>query len=155
MHKSKSGLIKLNLTSKSEITEAFNALKKKAEKFKPYKIIAQPMVNSGLEIIIGGNKDSQFGKLVLIGLGGIYVETFKDFATRVCPITKTDASSMLAQLKSGKIIAQNNTVQNEVVNLLVKASKMFQENSLVEFDLNPVILDGNTYHIIDPRLIRE
>ena len=46
------------------------------------------MASGGIEIIIGGRTDPQFGKLILLGLGGIYVEVFKDFALSVCPITK-------------------------------------------------------------------
>ncbi|MGD0510320.1 MAG: acetate--CoA ligase family protein, partial [Candidatus Micrarchaeaceae archaeon] len=65
LHKSKSKLIALNLISPDEITTNFNLLAKRAQKFKPYKILAQRMVKGGIEIIMGGNTDPQFGKMIL------------------------------------------------------------------------------------------
>src|SRR5271170_2168733 len=100
LHKSKAGLVKLNLSGEKEIGSAYNDLVKKGKTLTPYKIIAQKMAHGGVEIIIGGRTDPQFGKLILLGLGGIYVEVFKDFALRVCPITKADAEDMIDQLKS-------------------------------------------------------
>jgi succinyl-CoA synthetase beta subunit len=153
MHKSKSGLIQLNLQSEDEIKKAFATLVKKANEFKPYKIQAQHMVKNGLEIIMGGNTDPQFGKLILIGLGGIYVETFKDFALRVCPITARDARSMLKQLRSKSIIAPNPESEKMIEGLLLKVSKLFTENDMTELDLNPLILHDGTYDAVDLRIL--
>jgi succinyl-CoA synthetase beta subunit len=154
LHKSKNKLVALNLSSEKEITSSYNDLAKKAQQFKPYKIIAQQMVNSGVEIIIGGKIDEQFGKMILIGLGGIYVEVFKDFALRMCPITRYDAASMLEQLKSRAIIAPNAQSANNIIDLLLKVSKMFYENDITELDLNPLIIHDNTYDAVDLRIIK-
>lgn len=154
LHKSKSGLVALNLASEKEIEAAFGQLKSRAQKLRPYKILAQKMVRNGVEIIIGGSTDPQFGKMVLIGLGGIYVETFKDFALRLCPITRYDAASMLEQLKSRQIIAPNADAANSIIDMLLKVSKMFEDSSMKELDLNPVILHDNTYDAVDLRMIR-
>ncbi len=154
LHKTKSGVIKLGLSNDREITAAYNELGKKAKTLKPYKILAQDMVRNGLEIIVGGNTDAQFGKMVLLGLGGIYVETFKDFALRVCPITRTDAESMIDQLKSGKVIAPNNKERRMLVGLLLNVSRMLMKNhDISELDLNPVILHGQGYDAVDLRII--
>ncbi len=155
LHKSRSGLVMLDLKDGS-IESAFKELKRKAEamQLRPYHIIAQKMVGNGIEIIVGGNTDQQFGKLVLIGLGGIYVETFKDFALRVCPITRYDAQSMLEQLKSGRVIAPDEKSKGMLVDLLMRVSKMFVENDITELDLNPVILHDGTYDAVDLRLMR-
>ncbi len=154
LHKSKSGLIQLNLQGEVEIKKAFTALTKKAGKFKPYKMQAQHMVKNGLEIIMGGNTDPQFGKLILIGLGGIYVETFKDFALRVCPITPRDARSMLNQLKSNGIIAPDDASKKMIGELLLKVSRLFYENDISELDLNPLILHDGTYDAVDLRILK-
>lgn len=154
LHKSKNRLVELNMSSAADITEKFNQLSKRAKPFKPYKILAQRMVKNGIEIIIGGSTDPQFGKMILLGLGGIYVESFKDFALRVCPITKYDAESMLQQLKSRSIIAPNEKSANRIRELLLKVSKMFTENAMTELDLNPVILHDDTYDAVDLRLIK-
>lgn len=112
------------------------------------------MVKNGTEIIIGGKVDAQFGKMILLGLGGIYVETFKDFTLRLCPITKRDAESMLQQLRSGPIIAPNPKTAATIKELLIKTSEMFMQNDITELDLNPILMHDNTYDAVDLRLIR-
>jgi len=154
LHKNKNKLVELNLSTEKEITNSFNLLEKRAKKFRPYKIIAQKMVGKGIEIIIGGSVDAQFGKMVLLGLGGIYVETFKDFALRLCPITKYDAKSMLRQLKSRYIIAPDTKSEKQITDLLLNVSRMFINTKISELDLNPVILHDGTYDAVDLRLIK-
>ncbi|MFI5412539.1 MAG: acetate--CoA ligase family protein [Candidatus Micrarchaeales archaeon] len=154
LHKSKNGLVALDISSQKEIESSYKKINKNAQKFKPYKILAQKMLKNGLEIIIGCKTDPQFGKMILIGLGGIYVETFKDFALRVCPITKYDAESMIAQLKSGPVIAPDKKATKMIVDMLINTSKMFSSNDITEMDLNPLILHDGTYDAVDLRIIR-
>jgi len=154
LHKSRNGLVELDLNGRESIEEAFGRLEKKAQQFKPYKILAQKMAGKGIELLVGGKIDPQFGKLVLIGLGGIYVETFKDFALRVCPIKSSDAESMIDQLKSRNVVAPDSVTRNMIVKLLVNASRMFYENDISELDLNPVIVHDGTYDAVDLRLLR-
>lgn len=153
LHKKKSGLVALNLNSTDKIGRTYAALDRKARKLRPYKIIAQKMAGSGIEIIIGGSTDPQFGKLVLVGLGGIYVETFKDFALRLCPIGEQDALSMLHQLKSSAIIAPDKKSEAMLTSLLVKVSRLFAKSSIEQLDLNPVILHDGTYDAVDLRML--
>ncbi len=155
LHKSRAGLVKLNLGSAREITSAYNELYKKAEQLKPYKIIAQKMSEPGNEIIIGGRTDPQFGKIVLIGLGGIYVEVFRDFALRVVPITRNDVEEMLSQLKSARIITREGKHTKLIEDLILRVAKLMQENdSINELDLNPVIVTEKGYRIVDIRMLR-
>jgi succinyl-CoA synthetase beta subunit len=154
LHKSKAGLVKLRLSSPKEITTAFSEIKNKSQKLAPYKILAQKMSNGGIEAIIGGRTDPQFGKLILIGLGGIYVEVFRDFSLRICPIKSVDAHDMLDQLKSKSIVTYQGKNEKMVTELLLKASKLLTENdSIKELDLNPVIVRENGYDIVDIRIL--
>ncbi len=154
LHKTKSGLVALNLSGENEIRSAFRNLAEKASAYKPYKILGQRMVSGGLEIILGGSVDPQFGKLVLIGLGGIYVETFRDFALRICPVTRYDAESMIEQLHSKSVIAQDDKARGMLVDLILSVSRMFSDNEVSELDLNPVILHDGTYDAVDIRILR-
>ncbi len=154
LHKTKSGLIQLNLNTPQDIAAAYKLLSKRAQKFRPYKIQAQHMVKNGIEIIIGGKVDGQFGQLILIGLGGIYVEIFKDFALRVCPISKYDARTMINQLKSKKVLAPDEKGEQLLESLLIKVSKMLSENNITELDLNPLILHDGTYDAVDIRILK-
>ena len=99
LHKTKEHLVMLNLESEKEIREAYRTLEKRGAQFAPYKILAQKMSKGGVEAILGGTIDSQFGKAVLLGLGGVYVEAFNDTAIRLCPLSKYDAMDMIDQLK--------------------------------------------------------
>ena len=155
MHKTKSGMLAVNLSGAEQITKAFEDLAAKARMLRSYKILVQEMADSGVEIIIGGKIDQQFGKLILLGLGGIYVETFRDFATRVCPITNRDAKLMLDQLRSKNIIAPDEKTEKVVAGLLVKASKLFYENDITELDLNPLIIYEGDYQAVDIRILTD
>ncbi|MDE1870724.1 MAG: acetate--CoA ligase family protein [Candidatus Micrarchaeota archaeon] len=154
LHKTKNKLVALDLCSKAEITNGYNVLVGRASGFKPYRILAQKMVGNGIEMIIGGKMDEQFGKMLLVGLGGIYVEVFKDFSLRLCPITKRDAQSMLEQLKSMPVLAPNPQKAGMLVELLMKVSRMFESSEIKELDLNPIILHDDTYDVVDIRIIR-
>ncbi|EQD42789.1 Acetyl-CoA synthetase I (ACSI, ADP-forming), subunit beta [mine drainage metagenome] len=154
LHKTKSGLVALNLTGERSISSAYASLVRAAEKYKPYKILAQRMVGSGVEVIIGGREDAQFGKLILFGLGGIYVEVFKDISIRVCPIRKSDAKSMLDDLKSKGMIAKDEKSAAIIEGLLLKTSRMLLENDIKELDLNPIILHDGTYDAVDLRVLK-
>ncbi|MEM0087046.1 MAG: acetate--CoA ligase family protein [Candidatus Micrarchaeaceae archaeon] len=154
IHKSKSGLVKLNLRDEGSIEDAFSELSAKGKTLKPYKVIAQRMAESGIEIIVGSKTDSQFGKAILLGLGGIYVETFRDFAIRICPIKKRDAVSMIEQLKSKDIVTYNGLASAMLIDLLLKMSRLITENDISEIDLNPIIIRKDSYEAVDIRMLK-
>ncbi len=155
LHKSKAGLVKLGLDDEKSIAKAYQELTSKGRNTRPYKIIAQKMAGSGVEAIIGGREDPQFGKLVLIGLGGIYVEAFKDFALRVCPIKEQDAMDMLDQLVSRDVVTYKGESRKMLSRLLINVSKLLNENQEIkELDLNPVILRKDGYDIVDIRVLQ-
>ncbi|MCL5786592.1 MAG: acetate--CoA ligase family protein [Candidatus Marsarchaeota archaeon] len=154
LHKSKSGLVALDLKTDKEISSAFKSLTAKAQTLKPYKVIVQEMSKGGIEVIIGGKTDPQFGKVILLGLGGIYVEAFKDFAIRVCPIDDKDAGSMIDSLRSAEVITYNSENKRMLGELLVKVSKMLNGTDLKELDLNPVILRKDGYDVVDIRILK-
>ncbi len=154
LHKTKSGVIKLDLSKEDDIRTAYKDLIEKSADLKPYKILAQKMIKGGIEIIIGGNTDPSFGKVLLLGFGGIYVETFKDVSMRVCPINEFDAGNMISELKSKRIIAPDEKSENMIKDLLMKVSKLLVENdNISELDLNPLILHDGTYDAVDLRFI--
>ncbi|MEM3883562.1 MAG: acetate--CoA ligase family protein, partial [Methanothrix sp.] len=100
--------------------------------------------------------DPQFGKLILVGLGVIYVEVFKDVSVRLCPITEYDANAMIESLKSKQIMLADERNGKIVKNLLLKVSEFLVKNQkITELDLNPIILHDGTYDAVDLRLIGE
>jgi succinyl-CoA synthetase beta subunit len=155
LHKSKAGLVKLDLKG-PDISKAYSELVSKGRLLKPYRIIAQKMAKNGVEIIIGGRTDEQFGKLILIGLGGIYVNIFKDFALRVCPIKQEDAQEMIDQLKSRDIVTFGGKNRKILVKLLMDVNSLLVENrSISELDLNPVVARADGYVAVDIRMLMQ
>ena len=66
-------------------------------------VLIQPMVTGGRELIVGGRQDRQFGPVVLVGLGGIFVEIFGEVSVRVAPISRREASEMIDELRGAAI----------------------------------------------------
>jgi acyl-CoA synthetase (NDP forming) len=117
------------------------------------------MVGDGLEIIVGGKKDAQFGQTVMFGLGGIFVEVFGDVSFRVVPIEKKDALEMMQETKGYKILkgyrGKKHDV-NAVADVLVKVSKFLEKNDEVaEMDINPLIVLPHGAVGADARIIVE
>ena len=93
----------------------------------------------------------------MLGLGGIYVEVFKDVALRICPITKNDALDMINQLKSKDVVTFHGKDTEMLVKLLLSVSKLLMENNvkITELDLNPLIIKEGSYVAVDIRMITE
>jgi acetyltransferase len=151
-HKAKLGLVKIDL-SKEEIKEAFEEFKKIGKNFEPYEIIAQEMLKPGKEAIIGANEDEQFGKFIIFGLGGSYVEVFRDISSRLCPITKKEAREMIEEVKAKDILFKNEKMKEKIAALIAKVSKIVEKENIKELDINPVIIYENSYKVADVRIM--
>jgi len=151
-HKAKLGLVKIDL-SKEEIKEAFNQLRKIGKKFEPYEIIAQEMLKPGKEAIIGANEDEQFGKFIIFGLGGSYVEVFKDVSSRLCPISKKEAREMIEEVKAKDILFKNEKMKEKISGLVAKVSRIVEKENIKELDINPIMIYENSYKVADVRIM--
>lgn len=118
-------------------------------------VLVQKMARKGVELIIGGKKDPQFGHMVILGMGGVYVEVFRDITARICPINKKDVREMVGELRSHPMITGIRGMKpidlNSLYALMVRVSKMIVEEDMEELDLNPVIFDRKGYDIVDVR----
>jgi acyl-CoA synthetase (NDP forming) len=120
------------------------------------------MAPPGQEMVIGGLRDPQFGPLVMVGLGGIFVEVLADVSFRICPITRLDAQEMLAELKGAAILkgarGRKAVSQDAIVDALLKVGG---ENGLLlrhaadikEADINPLIVSESGAVAVDARFI--
>ncbi|MGC8662306.1 MAG: acetate--CoA ligase family protein [Candidatus Micrarchaeia archaeon] len=153
LHKSKAGLVLKDVNMENAEVSYYDIIKR-AKPYAPFKILAQRMAKPGIEIVIGGKEDSQFGKLILLGLGGIYVEAFKDFSLRICPIKRYDAKEMIDELKSKDVVTYNGKSKGLIIELLMKTSKLIEENEIKELDLNPIIIREKDYNAVDIRIIK-
>jgi acetyl-CoA synthetase (ADP-forming) len=163
IHKSDVGGVKTNLQNEKELTSAYENLlksvKKKSPRSKIEGVLVQKM-GAGIEVIIGMKQDSQFGPVLMFGLGGIFVEVMKDVSFRVAPINKDQAEEMINEVKSSAILKGTRGVKpikiSALVDLLVKTSKLSVENKkILELDFNPVMVDEKSAKIIDVRIMIE
>src|SRR5512136_1129021 len=107
-HKSDVGGVQLNLRNGPAVEEAFEDMLSRIRQSYPEAniggVLVQPMVTGGQELILGGRQDPNFGPVVLIGLGGIFVEVLEEVALRVAPITYKEAGEMIDELRGSPIL---------------------------------------------------
>ncbi|MFX0034579.1 MAG: acetate--CoA ligase family protein [Candidatus Hermodarchaeota archaeon] len=165
IHKTEAKVIKLNIESDKDLNQAYDELISNANKYKANaKIIGvnvQKMVKDGItEIIIGAIRDKNFGPVLMFGLGGIFVEIFKDVSYRVCPITKEEANRMIRSIKAFPLLngyrGQSKGDIEQIINTILKCCNLLIENpEIIELDLNPVIVfeTGKGVMVVDARII--
>lgn len=164
LHKSDAGGVKINLHSAVEVKAAIEGMLN-APKIKGARIdgfLIEEMAPAGHELVIGGLRDPQFGPLVMVGLGGIFVEILKDVSFRLCPITRIDAEEMLADLKGAAILkgarGSKPASLEAIIDVLLKVGG---ENGLLmqhaadisEADINPLIVSDTAAVAVDARFI--
>lgn len=166
LHKSDIGGVKLNLKNAQELRAAWaEVLKNAAERAPGAKVngvLVQPMLPQGVEVIVGVNVDPQFGPMVLCGLGGVFVEVFKDVALYPAPLNKGEALEMIRSLKGYKMLTGYRGGAkcdvDALAELIVQVSDyaVANKDSLCEMDLNPVFVyeEGRGVDIADAVIIR-
>ena len=162
-HKTDVGGVVLDLNSKDEVKEAFNAIKKKladmGRESEMEGVTIQRMVSGGVEIIAGVTQDPTFGPLIMFGLGGVQAELLKDIVLRLHPLTEMDASEMVSSIKMARLFegfrgappSDIPTVQD----LLLRLSAMVEDiPQIAELDFNPVkvMALGEGYRVVDARI---
>ncbi|MEA5048651.1 MAG: acetate--CoA ligase family protein [Eubacteriales bacterium] len=167
LHKSDMGGVILNIQSKAAAEEAFRRILENAAKNRPDAringVLVQEMVPSGLETIIGVNRDKLFGPMVLFGLGGVNTELLRDVALYPAPFGKAEALRMIGSLKLAKLFSGYRGGAaldvDALAKLLSDVSRFAyaQRDSLAELDLNPVFVyeKGKGVAIADALIVLE
>jgi len=155
-HKTEFGLVRVSIKSKKELRKAFLEIKSKLKELgiRKAKIILQEQI-SGIEVIIGAKEDETFGKVLMFGLGGVFVEIFKDVSFRKCPIDEEEALRMINELKSKDIILGFRGAKvnlEDLLKLIAGVSNFVIKEDVKELDLNPVIVNENGAYIVDARM---
>jgi len=108
----------------------------------------------GKSLIVGMKRDSQFGPVIMVGIGGIFTEIFKDFSLRVAPVSEKEAIKMIAELKGYDYLLGKRDKKpvniKKVAKIVAAVSKLSLENGNIrEIDLNPVIADKSRALAVD------
>jgi 4-hydroxybutyryl-CoA synthetase (ADP-forming) len=163
IHKSDAGGVKVNLTNESEIKEAFKTIITNAKKYNKNAeikgVLIVEMVKGGKEMIIGSKQEPGFGPVIMLGMGGIYVEILKDVTFKLAPVTNKEADDMISSIKTQKLLQG---VRGEKPSDIAKLSECIQRLSqlvtdfkeIKELDMNPVLVmeKGNGCKILDVRI---
>ena len=160
LHKTDVGGVKVGLNSEDEVKKTFDDMfYRLKEKFDVKGVLLEKMVPNGVELIIGLQNDSQFGPSIMVGLGGIYTELFKDVSFRVLPITKNDALKMLESLRGKDILRGFRGSKPINMDMLCEAIVHIgtlgvdMAGKYESIDFNPVVLYPDGYFVVDAKII--
>ena len=163
IHKSDAGGVKVNIQNDKDARSAFKEIIKNAKKYNKNAVIkgvlVVEMVKGGKEMIIGSKQEPGFGPVLMLGMGGIYVEILKDVTFRLAPVTDKEAEDMITSIKTKKLLEG---VRGEKPSDLAKLSECIQRLSqlvtdfteIKELDMNPVLVmeKGKGCKILDVRI---
>ncbi len=162
IHKSDVGGVKVNLKTEEEVRSAYRSILESVKERVPNAritgILVQEFAPQGLELIIGLIRDPQFGPTVMFGLGGIFVEVYRDVSFRVAPLTEYDADSMMKEIKAYKLLTGFRGMEpvdlEALRDALVKVGQIGLDlEEIAEMDLNPVIAYPRGIKVVDARII--
>ena len=119
------------------------------------------MAPRGAEVIVGVTRDETFGPLLMVGLGGLFVEVLRDVAFAPAPLTREDARDLLAQLRGGRLLqgvrGEPPADVDALIDLLVAVARFAADHAdaIAEIDLNPVIVHprGQGLSVVDALII--
>ena len=166
-HKSEVGGVRVNIASKGEAFAAYQALLESAGRHRPdaaiQGVLVGPMAKKGVEIIVGTLLDATFGPMIMVGLGGITTELFKDVIYRPAPVSAAEASAMLAELKAAPLLngfrGAAKTDIPALSQLIAQISMLAAQfvNEISEIEINPVLVhpQGHGVTIVDALVVRK
>ncbi len=162
VHKIDVGGVKLDLNSDQDVSEAFDEILKNVNSRVPGAriegVILQEYITGGTETIIGIHRDPKFGPLLMFGLGGIYVEAYRDVSFRLAPIRELSADNMISQIRGSKILqgfrGQPPADTKTIAECIERLSQLSIDlPDVTELDVNPLVAFANGCKALDARVI--
>jgi len=164
IHKFDVGGVVLNINSKQEASQVFDEIYANVNKNMPEAKIdgihIAKQIPKGTEVILGVKRDPSFGPVIMFGLGGIFVEIFKDVSFRIAPVSKKAALDMITQIKYSALLqgARGREVMDieSIAEAIMRLSQLAIDcPQIKELDINPLIVleDGNGCFVADTKII--
>jgi acetate---CoA ligase (ADP-forming) len=155
-HKTESQLIRLNIKDGQELKDACHDLLKKLGD--DGGLIIQEMIKGGRELVVGMNRDDQFGPCVMFGLGGIFTEILKDVTFRKAPLSRNDAFEMIKEIRGSRVLDSvrgfPRVDQEALIDILMTIGQIaIGEKRIKEIDINPIIIRENQPIAVDALII--
>jgi acetyl coenzyme A synthetase (ADP forming)-like protein len=164
LHKSDMGGVVVGVDSPQSARQAYQDIMIRARRYMEdadiWGIAVQEQVQKGKEIIIGVNKDPTFGHMIMLGLGGIYVEVLKDVQFGIAPLTPRQARAMITSLRSFPLLAgvrgEESSDIDALEECLLRISQMVTDlPEIAELDINPLFVypEGKGIIAVDARIV--
>ena len=162
LHKTDAGGVKLGLETAAQVEAAYDDIMKSIKKEFPdariQGVSMQKMARPGVEVIIGISTDTQFGPVLMFGLGGILVEVLKDVSFRIVPLARRDVREMIREIKGYPLLegyrGQEPVDVDNLEELILKVSSFVEQHpEIEELDLNPVFAYSDGAVAVDARVI--
>lgn len=157
-HKTEAGGVHLGLMDGDSVAAATQEVLTAAQAYnadaKIDGVIVQRMAEPTTELVLGVRHDPVFGPVVMVGLGGIFIEILEDVAFAAAPITPTQANQMLDGLQGRAVLdgvrGKEPVNRDTLVQLICSLSQLaLAHPELVELDLNPVLANGDEFVAVD------
>lgn len=155
-HKTDIGAVKTGIESKEDVKDAYREITDNIYHNAPGSTINGMQLQEqleGLEIALGMKRDPQFGPMIMIGLGGIYIEVLNDVSFGIAPISEEEAQTMIDELESHEIFEGARGEEHDlepVKDAIIRLGDMALEHEEIsEIDLNPAILKNGKLYITD------
>jgi acetyltransferase len=164
LHKSDIGGVKVGLADSTSVRDNFELIEYRARKYSPnarvWGMLIQEMVRKGREMLVGVSRDPQFGPLVAVGMGGIYVEVLKDVAFRLAPISKQEVHSQVRAIRTFPLLrgvrGDPPADIDMIEDVVLRISQLVTDfPEIVEMDINPLVVhnQGEGAIVLDARII--
>jgi acetyl-CoA synthetase (ADP-forming) len=164
VHKSDFGAVKVGLKDLAAVERALAEINAALDTkgIGARRWLIEEMAAPGIEVVVGGVVDPEFGPMIMTGLGGVFVEVMKDVSFRICPITRVDAAEMLSELRGAALLrgarGRAPVSTDAVIDVLLKIGG---ENGLLtnsadeiaEIDINPLLVTSDAATAVDARFI--
>jgi len=160
VHKTDLGALRLDLRSIEDVRESFKQLEELCRRRGlPARVLLQAMAKPGIELIVGGRRDSTFGPIVLFGLGGIWVEVLEDVAVRLAPVEAEEATEMIEEIKGSGLLhgfrgGEKVHVESVCAAIVAVSRLMATQPEISELEVNPLIASAAGAVAVDARVRR-
>jgi acetyltransferase len=161
IHKTDVGGVVLNIDDEKEIVEAYEAIMENCKRNAPKAMIRgveiSKMVEKGVETIVGATTDDSFGKVIMFGLGGVYVEVMKDVSFRIAPASKNEIRKMIKEIESYPLLegvrGEKRKDIESVVDAIYRIGMLVTKfDEIQELDINPLMVYEKGVKVIDARI---
>ncbi len=165
-HKTEAGAVALGLVSADEVRAAYERVTDSARRYAPRArvlgVLVQPMAQPGREVLLGIKRDATFGPMLMVGLGGVQVEVYKDVVLAPLPLSRPEARDMLAGLQGAQLLdafrGQPEADVDALAELMVRLAQFASDHAaeIDSIDLNPVIVHdkSNGVSVVDALIVR-